>query len=290
MGRSTNERPSLCYTRIDTTGSSCTRISNRCDTMQKLARDRWRYTRQDLMLLALLLLLASLAAWLGVALPAVLIAGSILLVFVLLLIVSYSLNLRHTHTLRQRILAGDIWAHWRYQGGEWERLRNNPHIHQQLARQTRLWAPILRRNAIVMGSFFTLVLGYMLRTYGWQGLLLAVVIGGGVFGLNLRSARRTMHTLRDPYPQQAGDDMEVYVSSTGMIYGDNHITFARPQLRITQVALEPENPQMIQMRVVYQMGRGGDIPYDVFIPVPDGQAAEAQLLVQRMQTSLVKSA
>jgi hypothetical protein len=45
----------------------------------------------------------------------------------------------------------------------------------------------------------------------------------------------------------------------------------------------------VRMHVEYQMGRGRDIPYDVFIPVPDGHAAEAQILVQRMQTSLIKS-
>jgi hypothetical protein len=207
----------------------------------------------------------------------------------LLLIVSYSLNLRHGRAQRQRIMAGDVWAHWQYRGNEWERLRNNPQIDKQLVQQTRLWAPILRSNAIILGIFFIVVIGYLLRAYGWQGFALAGVVGGGVFGLNMRSAQRVMRSLRDPYPQQAGDASDVYVSSTGIIYADNHISFARPRLRITQVVLEPEEPQLVRMSVEYQMGRGRDIPYDVFIPVPDGHAAEAQLLVQRMQASLIKS-
>ena len=251
--------------------------------MNNIYKEWLRYTVQDIALIGLVIVLAIIAFVSDLNSLLVFVVASNVIIFLVILIVMYALNLRKPKQLK-KITDSDLWIHWKYASGEWQNLTTDAELQTKNEEQAKRWMPYLLRNAIIFTIIFAGLSGLTLRNEGWLALFGAGIVGCSVFALSFRSAHRIKQNLSNPY---AHSKPEVYISSVGIVYGDNGVLFNQPKLSIENVEIETgREPSRFHIMMEYKMGNK-QIPYNLTIPIPIGQENEASILVNHFHDELI---
>jgi hypothetical protein len=181
------------------------------------------------------------------------------------------------------------WVQWSYTKEEWERFDQLDWARSRrwfygtiilLAIAPCWWAIILplflqglETQSSRVPSFF----------YIWMAfVLLAALVGFAVWIMGewkSYKAGKTRHEQR----QNPETERTVAVGPLGIYQSGSHIPLVGPNLRLRDVCIEPSNPSMLK----FQMFRGRNIPTGISIPIPQGQEASAQRLIERFKQEVL---
>lgn len=204
--------------------------------------------------------------------------------FLGLFISSYVINMQRQQRTRQAVLASEPCLHWRYTASEWQGLLAHPQVQTQMQQQATRWRPFLLRNAQRVSLPAALMVLLLLFNKGLAGVIGAAVVGLVLFALGLRSAARIQHSLVNPYTLATGQETAVYISPRGIVLPEQTMLF-QPHIRVVNATVEPGDPSLVRIVTHYRVGRNQAMPYELFIPVPQGHIAAAETLVERLRTT-----
>jgi hypothetical protein len=241
-----------------------------------------RLTLIDSILLVLILVVAVGARALDLASTVIFVTAGTLMGWLVFTIVNYTVNWRRGITRQRTITSGNTWAHWSYDHNEWQQIIHNPLIQQHIQQQSKQFVAPLRQRSLIIGILFAVLMGFIMRGYGLQTIVGAILIGAGTMAILRRSGTRVEESLARPY-QTTSDhhSQDVYIGEFGIAYGENHISFQQPRLGLKGAMVESEHPAILHLAFTYDLGNK-EMPYDLFVPIPYNHENEAEAIAERL--------
>ena len=179
----------------------------------------------------------------------------------------------YTRDMR-RLLAGEHWAHWRYDGDERARFADQEWARAR--REARFGVPASMILAAAVGIFLAIVGGGQQAAALGGALILAVGLAVSV-GLLLAGRAR--------YARRARETGDVILGSLGIHHPGRYVPLRGFNLRLVDVAVERGSPAALRVRTASR-SQYGTRTQETRVPIPRGREAEAEALGARFRNEL----